>query len=331
VDERIIEVLAGNASPSREEEVRRWRQASAENEAHYQATRRLWRATEPSVLAEVREPVDPSLIVAASEERRLAGGAPVVIPLAAVARPRGRLRRTAAWGLAAAAAVVALAFGISVRQPVPGAGPLATLTAGAQTARTVVLEDGSFARLAPGAELQVWDSPEERRVGLTGRAFFAVAHDETLPFVVEAADTRTTVLGTRFEVATAGATVRTIVVDGRVAVSNERGSVEVVGGSLARSEPGAPPTREVVADVYALLDWPEGVLLFQGTPLAQVADEVARRFDRTVEVRGEGLPELRISGSFEDESFEEVVLALCETSGARCSLTTSGAVIGPNE
>jgi transmembrane sensor len=330
VDEFIIEVLAGNASPSREEEVRRWRQASAENEAHYQATWRLWRATEPSSLSEIPDPVDPGLILAASEKRRLAGRDMDVIPLRPGARRQGRLRRTVGWSLAAAAAVAAVALGISVRATAPVAGPRATFTATAQASRTVVLDDGTFARLAPGAELGVWDSPEERRVSLTGRAFFAVAHDASRPFVVAAGDTQTRVLGTRFEVAASDGTVRTVVVDGRVRVSNERGSVEVTGGSLATTEPGAPPKREVADDVYVLLDWPGGILLFQGTALAQVAREVGRHFDRTVEVRGERLPELRISGSFEDESFEEVVLALCETSGARCTLTPSGARIEPD-
>jgi len=331
VDELIIEVLAGNASPSRQEEVRRWRHASAENEARYQETRRLWRATEPATLAELPVPVDPGVIFAASERRRRGGGASDVIPLRPGAQQRSRLPRTVGWSLAAAAAVAAVALGISMRAPVPHVTPLATLTASAQAPRTVVLDDGSFARLAPGAELLVWDAPDERRVTLTGRAFFAVAHDATRPFVVDAGSAETRVLGTRFEVAASDGTVRTVVVDGRVALSNERGSVEVTGGSIATAEPGIPPTREVVGDVYALLDWGDGILLFQGTPLAQVASEVGRHFDRTVEVRGERLPGLRISGSFEDESFEEVVLALCETSGARCTLTSTGASIGPDE
>lgn len=329
MDELIIEVLAGNASPSVEEEVRRWRQASSENEAHYQATWRLWQATEPAPMAHIPDPVDPGLIMAESERRRV--DVEDVIPLGPRATQRSGLRRTVRWSLAAAAALAAVALGISLRGRAPGAEPPTTLTAGAEASRTVVLEDGSFARLAAGAQLRVWDARDARRVSLTGRAFFAVAHDETRPFVVEAGGTRNRVMGTRFEVAASDGTVRTVVLDGRVAVSNERGSVEVTGGSLALSEPGAPPSREVVGDVYALLDWPEGILLFQGTPLAQVAREVGRHFDRTVEVRGESLPGLRISGSFEDESFEEVVLALCETSGAKCSLTATGASIGPDE
>ena len=81
---------------------------------------------------------------------------------------------------------------------------------------------------------------------------------------------------------------------------------------------------ETPDDIYGLLDWPSGILLFQGTPLSQVALEVEWRFGRPVEVRGEELRSLRISGTFEEESFEQVVVALCETVGARCALDENG-------
>ncbi|HSG07369.1 MAG TPA: FecR domain-containing protein, partial [Longimicrobiales bacterium] len=206
---------------------------------------------------------------------------------------------------------------------------LATYTAEAGVASSVSLDDGSFVRLAPGSSLQVWEGDSERRVKLTGRAFFAVARDEERPFVVQAGAAWTRVLGTRFEVSDQGGNVRTVVVDGRVAVSNDQGTVEVTGGGVAQAAIDGPPTVDVPDDMYALLDWPGGILLFQGTPLAQVAGEVGRFFDRTVEVQGDQLQSLRISGSFEGVAFEEVVLALCETAGAVCSLTDTGARIGP--
>ena len=64
------------------------------------------------------------------------------------------------------------------------------------------------------------------------------------------------------------------------------------------------------------------------TPLDRVAQEVGRRFGRVLEVQDEALRARRISGTFEDQSFEEVVLALCETVGAECSLTDAGATLG---
>lgn len=329
MDELIIQVLSGSATPSQVERVRRWRAESSDNEAYFRSTDRVWRATAPAVLGSSGNPVDPAVILAASEERRRGSGGDVISLESRRTGPSWH-RGFLPWGVAAAAAaVVAVALGIRVGQPDTTLAPLATYVAEAGAARSVNLEDGSFVRLAPGSSLQVWENGTERRVTLAGRAFFAVARDEARPFEVRAGDSRIRVLGTRFEVSDRDSVVRTVVVDGRVAVSNERGAVEVTGGEVARAAEGGPPTVDVPDDIYALLDWPGGILLFQGTPLAQVAEEVGRYFRRTVDVQGDRLPSLRISGSFEGAGFEEVVLALCDAAGARCSFTDTGALIGP--
>jgi transmembrane sensor len=338
LDELIILVLDGSATSSQREEVRRWRAESPENDAYYRSTQRVWQATQPSVRESFPPRVDPAVIVAEAERRRgdREGGAPGGASGGDVIemedrRPRTSWqRRATGWSVAAAAAVAALALGVGVGLP-GGPEPLATFAAGPQTSRSVNLEDGSFVRLAPGSSLQAWAAEGERRYSVVGRAFFAVAHDDGMPFVVRAGDTETRVLGTRFEVAEQGSAVRTVVVDGRVAVSNDLGVVEVPAGALARVAEGSAPVTERPDDVYALLDWPGGVLLFQGTPLAQVADEVQRHFRRTVDVRGEALRALRISGSFEEETFEEVVLALCDASGAQCGFTEDGATLASND
>jgi transmembrane sensor len=329
LDESIIQVLRGVADPSVTERVRRWRAQSEENEARFGALARLWSLTEPAAADEVGPPIGTDMIVAAAEERRRAPQGSDVIPLDR-GRRRPRVGRSALrWSVALAAGIAAVAVGLRMGVLAPGPQAAATYVASAGGPSTVVLEDGSFVKLAPGSALDVWDSRSERRVGLRGRAFFAVTHVAGRPFAVEAGGTETRVLGTRFEVAdVGGGAVRTVVVEGRVAVSNERGSVEVSAGSLARTDQNEAPTLETPEDIYALLDWPAGVLLFQGTPLSEVAREVALRFGQRVEVRGEALGALRISGTFEEEGFEEVLLALCETAGAECALTAEGAVIG---
>ncbi|HSG49100.1 MAG TPA: FecR domain-containing protein, partial [Longimicrobiales bacterium] len=254
MDELILHLLSGGATPAQAERVREWRAASPDNEAYFLSIDRVWRATEPTVLTGLSDPVDPAVILAAAEERRRVAEGDVV-SLASrrkgIAPGRGALR----WSLAMAAAVVAVALGLRVGLPDRTPVPLATYTAQAGVARSVSLDDGTFVRLAPGSSLQVWESDSERRMTLSGRAFFAVARDEGRPFVVRAGASETRVLGTRFEVFDRGGDVRTVVVEGRVSVSNGQGTVEVTGGSVARAPEGGPPTVEVPEDVYALLDW----------------------------------------------------------------------------
>lgn len=314
MDELIIKVLRGAATPSEQERVEAWRAGSAENEADFRATQAVWAATAPD-----EGPAAPPAPDAAA---LMAGGS---------ARPLGARRglpfRPAPWGWALAAGIAAL---LLARGPWGGEPPGVAFEADAAGPRVVTLQDGSVVKLAPGSRLEETGDADARVVILSGRAFFAVTHDAGRPFVVRAAGAETRVLGTRFEVSDqGGGEVRVVVVEGRVAVSNGDGAVEVDAGSVGRSTGGGPPTVAAAADVFALLDWPDGVLVYQATPLARVADEIARHFQRDVEVRGEELGDLRISAVFEGMGFADVVATLCDVSGAECTLTETGVVIAP--
>jgi transmembrane sensor len=339
LDELIIQVLNGDAPPDAAERVRRWRADSEENELRYREMSQVWSLTEPVAPSIAESPVDVSVILKAAEERRDDEGRRVehrpaeggddtaVVPLSR-ARPRvGLGSGTLRWGLALAAGVAAVALGIRIGTLAPEPDPLASYLAPDGSPSLLTLDDGTFVKLAAGSALDVLESEGERRVRLSGRAFFAVARETGRPFVVQSGAAQTRVLGTRFEVSETEREVRTIVLEGRVAVSNDQGSVNVPSGSLARAVEGLAPTSETPDDVYALLDWPGGLMLFQDTPLSQVALEVERRFGSEVRVEGVDLRALRISGTFEDQDFEDVVLALCETTGARCELTADGVSI----
>lgn len=327
MDELIIQVLQRNASPEAVERVRAWRAESEANEAYFRDTARAWALTEPATATSPSHTVSAALIAAAAEARRVGTGPSDVIALdERRRRPRfgGRALR---WSVALAAAIAAVALGIRLDTLIGGRSS-ASYIADAGTSRVVTLEDGSFVKLAPGSRMRTSFSGSTRGVTLQGRAFFAVAHDEARPFIVRAGGADARVLGTRFEVAQTDGGVRAIVVEGVVALSNKEGSVDVPAGSLGQTIGGQAPTVRRAGDVYALLDWPEGVMLFQATPLAEVARELERRFGRKVEVLGD-VGTIRISGTLEEDSFGDAVLTLCQIAGARCALTEKGARIQP--
>jgi transmembrane sensor len=331
LDELIIRVLSGHASTAEEERLSHWRAESSGNESYYRDIEGVWSLTAPRPRRSYEAPADLAAIVA---EEGVGGDGVEVTRVVSLAERRRRgvpSRVDLRWVGALAASVAAVALGIRlVGSPTPAVEPVATFAAEAGAVRTVVLADGSFVRLAPGSRLEQWPAEGERRLSLSGRAFFAVTHDASTPFAVDVGDTEIRVLGTRFEVAdVVGGGVRAVVVEGRVGVSNEHGRAEAPAGSVAEAPAGAAPTVSAVEDVYALLDWPDGLLVFQATPLRDVAGEVGRHFGRTVEVQGPALEALRISAFFVDEDFEEVVQALCDVSGADCALTPMGARIGP--
>lgn len=319
MDELIIRVLAGHASPAEVERVRLWREKSAQNETYFQQTERVWAATEPQARKVYAPPAEISGIVANDEDR----AAIVLKPRRSQAwvAPWSRL----GWGLALAAAVASLIVGIRVIGPGRTTElPTASFVGEADVVRTAVLEDGSFVRLSPGSRLDQWTSDGDRRFTLTGKGFFAVTHDPNRPFTVNVGGSTVRVLGTRFEIDETATEIRTVVVEGVVEVSNEYGGADVPAGSVAESPGDGAPSVSAVEDVHALLHWPGGLLMFQGTPLAQVAQEVQGYFGRVVEIRDASLGTLRISAYFDEESFDEVVEALCAVSGADCIPSAGG-------
>jgi transmembrane sensor len=334
VDELIIRVLNGEASPFEGERLIRWRDESPENAAYYREMVQLWKLTAPEPREVGSTPPEVGVILEAA--RSGAGGTAEgedSRPGQDTADPvRGKGRKWPpwrVWGLMAAS-VAGLALGIQATG-VLGPDPLAEYLAPAHETRTVALQDGTLVRLAGGSRLQVWENESLRNVSLEGRAFFAVTRDETRPFVVSTGAGEIRVLGTRFEVAEEEEGTRTVVVEGLVAVSNRSGSVEVPAGGLARMQPGESPVAETVEDPWSLLDWPDGILVFQGTPLSEVAEEVSRHFGRPVFVSGPELGTRRITAWFQGESFEEVAEALCLVVGASCSQEESGMAIRAGE
>ena len=87
--------------------------------------------------------------------------------------------------------------------------------------RKITLKDGSVVTLLPGAELTVEKSfPEDTRVvTLKGDAVFSVAKDKNHPFIVQAENFSTRVLGTVFKILQSGNSKSVDLYEGKVAIS----------------------------------------------------------------------------------------------------------------
>ena len=229
-----------------------------------------------------------------------APGAPSVAPVrrrapeAAPSRPaRLRLVRPATLRWMAAAAVVAVLFGIGIGywlQPV-------TLTAPAGTTQVATLPDGSRVHLNSGSTL-AHDrrfTGDTRHVALEGEAFFEVVPDARQPFVVETFNARTTVLGTSFNVRAragdVGAETAVVVATGRVRVAPR--SAPEAGVVLT---PGMTASLPLAASAIVLPDsvelsralaWRTGGFAFRNQPLGSIFAEIGRRYDVTVEANPE--------------------------------------------
>jgi transmembrane sensor len=307
MEELIVRVLGGDATEVEVRRLQAWRRESPDHEGTYARMLRVWEVTGTVADRPIPPPPPLAQIVEEAERRRSS--------VVSIAGWRARRVRGGWLTAAAAAAMVLVAVGIARDQGDRGA----RYATASDEHRTVTLADGSIVRMAPESVLRVRGA-SSRSLRLEGRAFFAVATDTARPFIVETPVGQTMVLGTRFEIASNADSLRLVVVEGRVALAASGRSVEVARGEVSRVTAGSVPSAPVTADVWALLDWPNGVLVFQATPLAEAVEQIERHFGVPFAIRDDDLAQRTVTAWFRDETLAEVVNTVCAVVGAQCAV-----------
>ena len=169
--------------------------------------------------------------------------------------------------------------------------------------RDVTLADSSVVHLDVGSEIAVNITDTSREIALTrGRALFDVAKDRARPFTVTAGSTRTTALGTKFQIENNSERVVVVLTEGSVSVTqaNEGAPWEerlAPGEQLSLEGRRTLPVKRSV-DSYMATSWSRGRLVFRGTPLAEALEEVNRYSTRKVRLADPSLASLPVGGNF---------------------------------
>jgi len=264
---RLREAAGTGRAPDMQRAFARWLEASARHRQAYERRLDEWNALEPL-----------------SDAYRRA------VPVPACAMPARR--RWLAGGLALAGAACAGAIAWRMLGE-PAAGLQRTAVAAPGHSETLDLPDGTRIVLDSGARLSVRYQSGRRSVALQqGAAFFEVAHDPDRPFVVDAGLGEIRVLGTSFEIERADRSLTVSVLQGKVDVRDRAGDRARLGaGQGVRVWPAAlGKVYPVEADRIA--SWRSGRLVFENTPLEDLADALARRGLARIRVAPEaaGLP-----------------------------------------
>lgn len=324
MDELILAALQDGLTPDETARLDAWRRASPHNEAHYQTMARLWTTSARTDPLESRVSAAPSLheLRSRRSRRSLAG------------RGVTALRRTA-WARWIAAGAVAAALLLAVvrvtNRPSDVGGVLSASEFVTERAEMVTasLDDGSVVRLAPESRLRVTPVAHRREVWLDGEAFFAVAKDSSRPFAVRTRAGSVEVLGTRFDLRVEGDELRLVVTEGKVALTSGTHRRFVVAGQVAYARDGAPPVVESAVKVDSLLSWTGEFIVFQNTPLHQVARELERRYDVRVLLPDSTIASRTVTAWFTNQDFRQVLFAICRAVDAHCTLRDSVASIEP--
>jgi ferric-dicitrate binding protein FerR (iron transport regulator) len=189
----------------------------------------------------------------------------------------------------------------------------------------VQFADGTTAMLNVDSRLQLpgpFDAGR-RVVHLTGEAFFEVETDSTRPFVLKTDDATVRVTGTSFNVRgyPDDEDVEVAVAEGGVvfrshqaAGAEDRAELALTTGDVARlRRASARVTKRESADLDSFTAWTRGRLLFENTPLRQVAGRLERWYNLDFEIRDAEIASLRLTADLKSQSVRNVLDVISAT------------------
>ena len=170
---------------------------------------------------------------------------------------------------------------------------------------------------------------KERRVVLSGEAFFDVVHDEERPFIVETSRMQVEVLGTRFNVNAYEEEefVLATLVNGSVEVSSEnQPTLRLEPGEQAYGTRGNLGKREV--NVRLFTSWIDGKFMFNNAELEEIAKQISRWYDVEIFFSSESVKKVRFTGAIvKFRPLEDLVRMIESTSQVRFSVKGKTIVI----
>ena len=245
-----------------------------------------------SLIARARN--EPDIIPLSQLIPRLPPAPPAAEPRAL--RKLWRRPVLAAAALALLASIMALFLWI-------GSDTARSYSTGIGEQRTIQLADGSTVELNARSRVTVRLTEHRRDVALIeGQALFSVAKDKQRPFVVRAGDAQVRAVGTEFDVYKKQAETVVTVVEGRVETYSGADGADAAAIMLSAGEQltvlphtVTKPTR---ADTAAATAWVQKRLIFEETPLNEVAEEFNRYNRRPLAIDDAELQKLKISGVY---------------------------------
>ncbi|MBO9728587.1 MAG: FecR domain-containing protein [Chitinophaga sp.] len=207
---------------------------------------------------------------------------------------------------------------------------------GAKT--TVHLPDGSVVILNSGSRL-TYDKDfgiKNRRINLEGEAYFDVKKDPAMPMLVATSSVTVTVLGTTFNVKAYAedSIVEASLFTGTIQLTTEKDPERVILlrprekvtiSQKQNNYTSTPkePRNETVSLQHLTLNridssfdetaWLKNKLVFRSTRFQDVANELQRKFNVYIYFNDTVFQDIRITGTFSNESIQEIIPALQQT------------------
>ena len=186
----------------------------------------------------------------------------------------------------------------------------------------VILPDGTTVWLNVGSKLSYTSgySQNERHVKLEGEGYFEVAHNEKLPFIVNAGEIDVKVLGTKFS-------VKTYEDENDIEVILAEGSVQFIDKNDLQASFLLKPEQQAIyskADRKVAIrkvmasqasDWTKGIHFFDDLTLEQIVRQLEKSFNVPFVFKDNSKKKLTFYGDFRKEDSLDDILKIMSSSG----------------
>ncbi len=210
------------------------------------------------------------------------------------------------------------------------------------------MPDGTNIQLNTNSLVKVAYSDARRQLTLVrGEARFDVAKDKMRPFTVTAGEQSFTALGTIFNIQKNDETTMELVVtEGRVLITKASETIEKITNTLTKLAPEQLPgvlvlsgEKAIIADntpapikqvsldqVQRDLAWQQGMLIFNGEPLAQALVEVSRYTATKFEIVDPQLANLKVAGYFKAGDVDGLLASLASNFNINFTISTNNTI-----
>lgn len=174
------------------------------------------------------------------------------------------------------------------------------------------LPDGSTGVLNSESTLKyAINFKSNRTLRLQGQAYFDVVKDKTHPFSVNTGNMQVQVLGTSFSVSAYPDEMNEEVVlkTGKVKVkgADEKTIAELTPNQQLIFDKATNSIQKNEVNAASLVSWIQGKLVFKNERLEDVVLRLSRWYHADIELKDNNLKDYKYYGTFENESFDEVL------------------------
>jgi len=309
---KIIKYLSDEISDFEKEEFNNWLNSSDENKKYFEKIEKLWHSIkipQPDSIPDF-EAFWQELYSKMNNKQ-----VPIVKEnLFGYLKQKRLIKYFFNPGFAISTAIVVLISVIVINVFNEKVKPVSCYTHNAEK-KTVILPDSSSVTLNSGSSLYYEAGNDTRFVRLKGEALFNIKK-EKLAFEVHTFNAIIRVTGTRFNVKARNNKTSLVVENGTVlfsSIKRPEKKIKVTKNQMSECINKYIPTTPVLVRAEYLNGWINDVLIFNKTPLNELAEELSRHFNTKIIISELSLANMKVTGTFENQTLIEIINAVSKT------------------